>query len=529
MSENPAPSHRGFPTRASMGLNDLLFFAREICGFSQMSDTLHRDLADLIERRLIKGHEHVGIVIPRDMFKTSLGLAAVLWMFTRKAVIEKDRGFRILLDSATLSLAQKNLRWIARTMESNKEYRKLYGDFFKDGKFSSREIYVGGRPAGVSEVPNFMASSVRSEIVGLHFDLLWADDLVTERTYGTPHLRNAVTQHFFSNLNLLEPGASILYTATTWHDGDLTGTLRRMERDAKEKGEPVFIKMYVRAAMEDSNRIPDDVHGESIFPEKWPKEKLLEKKRNLPRPNWRAQHMNDPSLPEYAIQFRKDQLYVPRASFPDRLRLKVMTVDPNFREENQAGNDFGCIVVGGFDNKANWWGIDVRMDRWTSDQFLDQLFDAFKQWRPHIIRVEQKFTSHLMSAIRHRESVLGVHLPIQPMQRDWRSKEMRYVGLGPIFSSGRIRFASEIEPRVKTEMEDELERVGSSAHDDFMDAMMDQMTGLYPILSGDGEGAATFVDSDPVPMIRQANPMDAYMARMVQPFRDFSEDEEYAN
>ncbi len=498
---------RGRPTTKSKGLNDLLFFAKEICGFKQMSEVLHRELADLMEKAILEG-ENQAVIIPRDMFKTSLGLAAVLWAFTRKAVINGDREFRVLIDSSTLSLSQKSLRWIARTMESNKEYRACYGDFFKGGKFSSREIYVAGRETGVVKEPNFMASSVRSEIVGLHFDLYWPDDLVTERTYHTPHLRNAVTQHFFSNLNLLEPGASILYTATTWHDGDLTGYIRRMEREAVAKSEKPFCKVYVRSALEDDNRSPDDIHGHSIFPERWSTEDLLKKKAALPRPNWRAQHMNDPSLPEYAIQFRKDQMYVPRAQFPDRLRLKVMTVDPNFREENQTGNDYGCIVVGGFDSKANWWGIDVRMDRWNSDQFLDQLFECSRLWHPHLVRIEQKFTSHLMTAIRHREQLTGVHLNIQPMKRDWRSKEMRYVGMSPIFSAGRIHCASEPEPRVKTEMEDELERVGSSAHDDFLDAMMDQLTDLYPIMSTEG-GSATFPGDEATPMLRQANPYDA--------------------
>jgi hypothetical protein len=514
----------GRPTNASRGLNSLLYFAREVCGFSAMSDALHGHLAELIERSITGDGGNVGLIIPRDMLKTSLGLAAVLWAFTRKAKIENDLEFRVLIDSSTLSLSQKSLRWIARTMESNKEYRKLYGDFLKGKKSGSREIYVAGRDSGVVKEPNFMASSVRSEIVGLHFDLYWPDDLVTERTYATPHLRNGVTQHFYSNLNLLDPEGVVLYTATTWHDGDLTGTLRRAEKDAKLKGEKPFMKMYVRAALEDANGTPDDVNGASIFPERWTTEQLKKKRVDLPRPNWRAQHMNDPSLPEYAIQFNKSEMYVPRADFPDRLRLKVCTVDPNFREENQAGNDYGCIVVGGFDNKANWWGLDVRMDRWNSDQFLDQLFDVYTHFRPNIILIEQKFTSHLITAIRNRESIRGVHLPIQYMKRDWRAKEMRYVGMAPIFSAGRIRFASEIEARVKVEMEDELERVGSSAHDDFLDALMDQLTVFTPIMS-ETEGNPTWVDGEPAPMIRSANPLDAYDARLVAPFHDFAEDE----
>jgi hypothetical protein len=107
--------------------------------------------------------------------------------------------------------------------------------------------------------------------------------------------------------------------------------------------------------------------------------------------------------------------------------------------------------------------------------------------------MEKKFTSHLMSAIRHQESIRGEAIPMTFIERDWRSKEMRYTALKSIFGSHRIKFASEILDTVKEEMEDELSRLGTSAHDDFLDAVMDQFTGgMTPVMSHELEGEEQF-------------------------------------
>lgn len=474
------------------GLEDLYFFAKNVCGFKDLSPTLHGEICELISESLTRPEPiHQAIVIPRDMFKSSLGLAAILWNCTRKICLENDYEWRTLIDAATLNLAVKHIGWISRTLSSNKQYRALYGDHYKAGRgFATREIYLDKRSAsGVHREPNFMATSVTAEVTGLHFDTQWYDDIVSERNHRTRHLLQKSIEHFHASLNLLEPHGRILYTATAWHDGDCLGVLRRAEEERERRNEKPFLRFYIRAALEDGNRKPDDVNGTSIFPERWPTEKLLEKKRAMERAGqkfmWRAQQMNDPCVPEYAINFNREQLYVPRDKFPTQMAFKVCTVDPNFRSEDQASGDNAAIIVGGFDSFANWWGLDVRLGQWRSEEFIDQLFDVYRTWRPNQFRMEKKFTSHLITAIRHREALQRppIILPMVLVERDWRSKEMRYAGLGAIFASGRIKFAAELSAEIKAEMENELERVGSSAKDDFLDALMDQFTGIYPTIS----------------------------------------------
>src|ERR1035438_3489961 len=102
--------------------------------------------------------------------------------------------------------------------------------------------------------------------------------------------------------------------------------------------------------------------------------------------------------------------------------------------------------------------------------------------------MEKKFTSHLMSAIKQQESIRNEAIPMTFVERDWRSKDMRFEILKAIFGSHRIKFAAEIPDAIKDEMEEELSRVGVSAYDDFLDALTDQFTGMNPVMSEmDGE------------------------------------------
>jgi hypothetical protein len=519
-------------------LDNLYIYAQEVCGFKDLSPALHGEICERIQDAFITSLHNQAVLIPRDFFKSSIGLATVTWLFTRKTQIENNYEWRTMIDTETMTLAKKHLGWIARHLTS-REYTKLYGEVFKKGRGSGNgEIFVNQRATrgGVHREPNFMASSERSERTGLHFDFHWYDDLVGERNWHTSSLRQKSIEHFYSSLNLLEPGGLVLYTATPWHDNDLTGKLIRAEADITNKNEKRSFHIYKRAALEDEKRIPDENFGESTFPERWPTALLQEKRKMMERAGkrflWRAQQMIDPCVPEEAIPFDRDSLYAPRANFPNRayLRYISVTVDPNFRTDDMAAGDYAAIVVGGFDHKANWWGIDVRMGRWNSEDFIEQLFDVNKTWRPHMFRMEKKFTSHLMSAIRHRESIKNEAIPMTFIERDWRSKEMRYTALRSIFGSRRIKFASEIGEGVKDEMEDELSRLGTSAHDDFLDALMDQFTGVNPNFS-DMEGEQEY-GLEAVNVARTRNPMSAeetmgftHMTE-ARERKDFFEDEE---
>lgn len=464
---------------AKKGLEDLFYFAKEICGFKDMSVETHGPICARISARVLDG-KRIGIVIPRDHFKSSLGLAMCVWMFTRKAVLENDLGYRIMVDSATLDQSTKHIMWIGRLLRSER-YKELYGNFVdrrKGASVAKRQIFASGRD-NTHKDPNFAANGIGAEATGGHFELVWHDDLVGEKNWHTPSLRQKAYEHFEATESFLEPTGTKFITATRWHDGDVTGHLIKKEEEAPDHEKDW--EFYVRAAIED---------GKALFPERWPLERLAMLKGRITAFKWASQYMNDPVIKEFAIPVEATDLYRPIDIFPKRLRLKTVTVDPNFRDEQQSSGDFGCFVVGGFDPFMHWWGLDVRLGFWTASQFIDQMFDIYKVWKPDIIKIERKFTSFLMYAINDRQAQLGVRLPISLIDRDMRSKETRYACLEPLFRSKKIKFSKDIQEKTKREMEDELTRCGSSAHDDFLDALSDQFEQVNPVI-GEGQSSET--------------------------------------
>ncbi len=457
------------PSGSQAGLDDLFYFAKVVAGFKDLSERTHRPITEEIQDRLVNKKQNSAIVIPRDHFKSSIGQATCLWLFTRKALLEDNVEWRTMIDTSTLDLATKHLLWLKSQFAGNETYRSMYGEFYGRGwHFNEKEIFVKQRiKKRFHKEPNFRASGISAESIGLHFDFHWYDDIVSQRNYGTKTMRQKAIDHYISSLQLLDPDGVILYTATRWHDGDLTGWLMKREREneALEGGVGRRMTFYVRKAIED---------GEPLFPERWSAEKLKIKKSSISNFAWQSQWLNDPVLPEYSIPFDHATLYRPRRTFPERLRIKVATVDPAFKEEDRASGDYSVILVGGVDRFNHWWGIDIRMGFWTATQFIDQLFEVYFAWRPDIFKIERKHTSWMDLALRRACVETKINLPYMWIDRDARPKEVRFQNLEPMFVRKQVTFAEEIAEHVKIELEEELERVGVSAHDDILDALSDQ-------------------------------------------------------
>jgi hypothetical protein len=403
-----------------------------------------------------------------------------LWLFTRHACLENDLEFRVLIDTSTLTLSKKDIRFLETQFSSNKLYRTLYGDFYGVGDgFTERQIYVKGRArSGVVIEPNFMASGIKAEVTGLHFDLIWPDDLSSEQTAYSKHMREKVIDHYENLLSLLSEGGTVFYTATPWHDGDLTGFIRRNDAARLESGDKPIYSVIFRPCYNDD--------GSALFPSRWPVEALEKKKASLRAWKWSSQYLLNPVRPEDSIPFDKTEMYIPRDRFPEKLRLRTMTIDPNFRHDDQESGDNGAFIVGGFDRYMKWWGIDVKLAPYTAEQFLNTFFEMVDTWKPQLVKIEEKFASFINFTLRERAMREKRILPrIYLIRRDNEGKLQRYSNLHPLFASRSIHFADELTPDVKAEIEDELERVGTSRFDDFLDALSDQFRDVNPSNAAD--------------------------------------------
>lgn len=139
-----------------------------------------------------------------------------------------------------------------------------------DGRYGGYyAVGVGGSPTGsggdliVIDDPIRSAADADSQTV---LDALW------EWYQGTIRTR-------------LEPGGSIVITATRWNEGDLTGRLL----DEQAKGGEQWRHVHM-PAIDDS--------GDALWPDRWPIDALLNIKSAVGSRVWESQYQGSPSAPE---------------------------------------------------------------------------------------------------------------------------------------------------------------------------------------------------------------------------------------
>lgn len=132
-----------------------------------------------------------------------------------------------------------------------------YGGYFAVG--------VGGSPAGTGA------------------NLIVIDDPIKNAAKAESELaRDALWEWYREDIRTrLEPGGSIVVTATRWHDDDLTGRLLTAQEEDGETWRHLHLP-----AISDA--------GEALWPERWPIEALLRLKGAVGTRVWQAQYQGAP-------------------------------------------------------------------------------------------------------------------------------------------------------------------------------------------------------------------------------------------
>ena len=171
-------------------VSHLYHFARNTLGFDKLSVKPHADLADFItnsgkyEGRL--SNKWKLILLPRGTYKTTVASQAYpLWLLLR------DPNTRILLDSETYAKSVVTLRSIKGLLATNERLRGIHGDltqpcsdqaraFCKQAarlRWNEDEIILGSRTNFALKEPSIAVGGLDIVRVGMHYDIVIADDL----------------------------------------------------------------------------------------------------------------------------------------------------------------------------------------------------------------------------------------------------------------------------------------------------------------------------------------------------------------
>lgn len=448
---------------------DLWFFVREVVGVGVAEEEPHGALCRWLQRPTPFGRRLV--LMPRGSLKTTLvSQAYVLWRIAR------DPNIRVLLDSEVRANAKSFARVIRSHIEGGVRFRQLWGDLVRQPGWT--DDYFTVQRTFETREPTVMTAGMDQTVVSQHYDLIVADDIVNDKTVGTPEMIRKTVEHYRLLLPLLEspqvnPEVELVVVGTRWDDSDLYGYILR--ESGMETDEAM---MVLREAGGEAQIGEWSVFFRGIWREDgsplcglYTVDGLERIRRRIGEYHFAAQYLNDP-VPVESATFRREWFRYWRPPLPEDLRV-VQLVDPAISVRKHG--DYSAIVALGFAEDGKRYLLHAWRGRVSPRELIDQIFSVYEEYMPGVVGIEQvSFQAALQILLEEEMARRGIWLPIRPMTPEYgASKEIRIRALQPLYESGQLLHpAREVQGRGQVEeLELELLRFPRGQHDDLSDAL----------------------------------------------------------
>lgn len=255
-----------------------------------------------------------------------------------------DQTARFKIVCSTESKAKDRLYEIRMAIEDNERVREVFPDLIPslDEKDEWGQLAItvmrrsGIRDASVQVVP------IGGSASGGRCDYLIVDDACDRKnSIDEPAKRKKVKNTYYSDLlPTLEPNGSIWYICTFWHEDDLN------------------YELHEGSAFHTLNFSIDPSTLEPIWPEKWPKEKILDRKSKM-RP--------EDFLRAYCNIITGKQTQIVRRSWiryydilPPRNELLIIQIIDPASSQEEGADFFGHGTMALHEDTGNLYIIDIR-------------------------------------------------------------------------------------------------------------------------------------------------------------------------
>jgi phage terminase large subunit-like protein len=284
----------------------------------------------------------------------------------------KNPNMRILLASKTINNAEAFLKEIKSHFESNQKLAEIFGRYYdpqRVTKWDTREIEVLPRTIYTKEA-SVTCVGVEGTIVGKHYDVIIADDLVDEDNTRTKYVREKTRTWYYQTLDpcLEPPDENIKHRGeyhrlgTRYHYDDLYGHLISNELRKHHQIIPAL-----------------DAVGRSPWPEKYPPKWFAEKRGKSGLIIFNAQYQCDTEAMKGEIFQYDDCQIVDEADIPTDLRV-FMGIDLAISQQDKA--DKFAIVVLGQDSTDRRYVLDFYENQLRFNQQTAKIQEFYKKWDP---------------------------------------------------------------------------------------------------------------------------------------------------
>lgn len=226
--------------------------------------------------RVLEQNDLSLVLVPPEHAKTmTLSIEYATWR------VVSDRNIRIIIVSKAQTMSRKILGAIQKRLVDHAWYQrqglvsvpKRWGPFAPQGRlqgtWNKDMFYVTGIDSGEKD-PTVEALGVGGQIYGARADLIICDDIATLKNQASPVEREKMLDWLLQEcLTRLSDDGKLLIVGTRVNEEDIYGTILDEEVEWAQD----FFKV-VHPAIQDEER------GEVLWPEYWPLEKLITKRRN---------------------------------------------------------------------------------------------------------------------------------------------------------------------------------------------------------------------------------------------------------
>lgn len=317
-------------------------------------------------------HRRAGVIAPRNHGKTEQ-VSIIRTLFD----LGRNPDLRIKIVSADKETSKKRVKACRTHIDTNKRLHRVFPELVaseSDAEWSAYAITVNRRI--ISPDPSLEARGILASGVGGRADVLIGDDVVDfNNSIRVPGFRKVVKSAWHDVwMNLLEPDGRARWISTPWTNSDLTAELMANE-------EWKFLKTVVGPNLE------------SIWPDKWPTERLHAVRRELsPRHFDRA--YRGLAMSDEDRVFTDDSIQEAKAKGANVHRAMIPREWPRYTGVDLAisqkkGAKYTVFVTIAIDPATqSRYVVDIRRGHYSSTRTADILVEVFQKHQPVMMIVE---------------------------------------------------------------------------------------------------------------------------------------------
>ena len=411
----------------------------------------HRFMRPLLHKVMRGEEKRLTVSMPPRFGKSeSIAYLFVAWY------LGHNPSHHIMMVTHTADLSASFGRKVRNLIET-----PLYAEIFTETKVS------GDKSAAdlwtTTKGGQYLAVGIGGNVAGHGAHLLIADDLVSEQAVlANPDIafEKAWTYMQVGPLQRLMPGGRIIMIGTRWGKKDPIGRALAWAIDNAE------------SLPWNEVRFPAILpSGNSLWPEQWPVEQLLQKKAGMRKDFWNAQYMQDPTSEEGAILKREYWREWEREN-PPPVHYVIQTWDT--AHETKTNNDFTACTTWGV-----WFNEETDRDelillnafkkRMEFPELKKRALDEWREWEPETMLVEKKAAgAPLIQELRAMDILVEEFSPSRGRANVANDKVARGNAVSTILEDGLVwvpmtRWASDVVT--------ECAEFPNGEHDDYYDCV----------------------------------------------------------